>query len=244
MSRVITGILFGMAEDEKLFSAYHPAQYQVTRANREFSIVTGPKYLVHAFSRWGKSAAATSATIMIDRFAVKRVIHIGLAGSVNGAVKSGDVVLVNRAYYRDLNMKGVLGLDKGEIPILNRSFFPSDKALFAMAQIVIKRTVEEFTVWGKEFDPVLHVGAIATGDTFVEEKEELALQKENPRLYCADMETAAIAQVCYEFQVPFLAVKIISEKKTTLKSFAFNDFVENFSSVISAKIAEQLVDKL
>lgn len=246
MKRPTTGILFGMADDEIAFSKYNPAQYEVDRARRGFSIVTDAKRpIIHAFSRWGKTASAATAAIMIDRFRVTRVIHIGLAGSLGTGPKPGDVVLVSKSIHRDLDLKGVMGLDKSEVPILNRTKFASDRQMLVQAHAILKKALNSMPRIGdSEVDPNLYVGVCGTGDTFVEDAEMKPLVKEYIDMICVDMETASIAQVCYEFKVPFLAVKIISEKETTLKSFAFTDWVENYSSILAAEIAECLVKEL
>ena len=58
----------------------------------------------------------------------------------------------------------------------------------------------------------IHGGLICTGDKFITDREELNVIKQNfPEGLAVDMESAAIAQVCYLYQVPFISFRIISD---------------------------------
>jgi adenosylhomocysteine nucleosidase len=53
---------------------------------------------------------------------------------------------------------------------------------------------------------------VASGDHFVAAQEDLRqLRRDLPGLACVDMESAAVAQVCYEYGVPCAVVRTISD---------------------------------
>ena len=55
-------------------------------------------------------------------------------------------------------------------------------------------------------------GSVATGDSFVTSRDEVKrINAIDPTAKCVDMEAAAIAQVCYDKKIPFMAFKIISD---------------------------------
>ena len=77
--------------------------------------------------------------------------------------------------------------------------FVSDKELCKLALSV----AHEGNVYG---------GLICSGDKFITDKEELTeIKKRFPEGMAVDMESCAIAQVCYMCGVPFLSYRIISD---------------------------------
>ena len=58
----------------------------------------------------------------------------------------------------------------------------------------------------------IHAGLICTGDQFITDRNELDKIKGNfPAGLAVDMESAAIAQTCYIYNVPFVSFRIISD---------------------------------
>lgn len=60
------------------------------------------KEVVLVFSRWGKVAAATTVTQLINDFNISEVIFNGVAGSVSNDVKIGDIVIGKRLFQHDV----------------------------------------------------------------------------------------------------------------------------------------------
>jgi adenosylhomocysteine nucleosidase len=58
----------------------------------------------------------------------------------------------------------------------------------------------------------IHAGLICTGDQFITSRSELDTIKSNfPQGLAVDMESAAIAQTCHIYGVPFVSFRIISD---------------------------------
>lgn len=58
----------------------------------------------------------------------------------------------------------------------------------------------------------IHSGLVCTGDQFITNRTELDTIKQRfPDGLAVDMESAAIAQTCYLYNVPFLSFRIISD---------------------------------
>jgi adenosylhomocysteine nucleosidase len=55
------------------------------------------------------------------------------------------------------------------------------------------------------------VGIVATGDAFVESGEKRKELRDGLQADAVEMEGAAVAQVCYEFKVPCLIVRSVSD---------------------------------
>lgn len=63
-------------------------------------------------------------------------------------------------------------------------------------------------------------GLICTGDKFITDRKELNEIKSNfPEGLAVDMESAAIAQVCHLYNVPFISFRIISDTPGADKHF-------------------------
>ena len=58
----------------------------------------------------------------------------------------------------------------------------------------------------------IHPGLIVTGDWFVDTKEKMSeIIGHFPEAKAVDMESAAIAQACYIYKVPFISFRVISD---------------------------------
>src|SRR5450631_2031071 len=58
---------------------------------------------VIVFSRWGKVAAASTATVLIDRFGVDLVVFLGVAGAAVPHLQVGDIVIADTLVQHDLD---------------------------------------------------------------------------------------------------------------------------------------------
>lgn len=65
---------------------------------------------------------------------------------------------------------------------------------------------------GTEVDPHVLTGLIASGDRFISTPDDLAqVLAVRPEALAVDMESGAIAQVCYLRDIPFLAIRVVSD---------------------------------
>lgn len=147
-----------------------------------------------SLSGMGKVNAAVATERLITDFAPDCLLSIGVAGTFSEDLTEGDTVIVSRTAYHDVWCGDEWAM--GQMADFPR-FFPSDAEL-------LRRAVESL--------PAAKVGLLCTGDQFYISPEEDARQKRlYPDALAVDMEGAAVAQVAYMHNVPFLAVKIISD---------------------------------
>jgi adenosylhomocysteine nucleosidase len=169
---------------------------------------------VVVFSRWGKVAAATTATSLIEQFGVTRLLFTGVAGALDESLRVGDVVVASRLFQHDSNaspffhLRGVAGFGTD-----------SDlrQASLAAAETFLRHhlTARVAAALRREFritQPQVSVGQIASSDRFFTGRGERAeLEKSLPGVACVEMEGAAVAQVCHEHKVPFVVIRTISD---------------------------------
>jgi nucleoside phosphorylase len=79
--------------------------------------------VVVVFSRWGKVAAATTATHLISEFGVGEILFTGVAGAAQPGLNVGDVVVGARFWQHDIDARPLF--PRHEIPLLGRSSFVS-----------------------------------------------------------------------------------------------------------------------
>lgn len=139
------------------------------------------------------NAAHALSKFMSKTGKIDKVISVGCAGSLTKSLVMGDIIVGNSYCYHDVycgepNANGqVQGLP---------AVFPSS------------------FMWIKNIEKY-NLVAIASGDWFVQSREKAeAILSYLPKSYniCAvDMESAALAQVCYQNSTSFTSIRVISD---------------------------------
>jgi len=192
---------------------------------------------VLVFSRWGKVAAAMTATVLIERFQVDTIIFTGVAGAVHPDLNVGDVVIANTLIQHDFDASLSGMFAQFEIPLLGISRFPVDERLTKIAE----RSVERFFAQTENSSRMM-TGLIASGDEFVAGLDRLEkLRAALPELLCVEMEGAAVAQVCHEYKVPFLVIRTISDNADHSAPVDFISFLNETASRYSHGILREFV---
>ncbi len=207
------------------------------------------RQVVVAFSRWGKTAAATTCTHMVLAFGITELYFVGLCGAVDPGLQIGDMVLGTSFYMHDMDARPVLA--RFELPQLGLQALPADATRIATAKQALAQMLEMYgsipglTPLQVELfnlhKPVLHQGAIASGDRFLAQgADKAALRQALPDVLCVEMEGAAVAQVCYEYKLPYTIVRIVSD---TADDGSESDFL-GFSTQIAAPYAKAVLQHL
>ena len=208
------------------------------------------KKVVVVFSRWGKVAAATTVTTLILRFGITELLFTGVAGGLHPELQIGDVVIASRLIQHDMDARPIL--PRFEVPLEGITFFEADPKLVGKAERLLnERTVPSvFQGWLEEKyrqkfgiqSPRIWAGDIASGDKFISDladKEELL--RLLPSVICVEMEGAAVAQVCYEYGIPFSVIRTISDTADHHAAFDFPSFIRHVASRYSLEIVKSWV---
>jgi adenosylhomocysteine/aminodeoxyfutalosine nucleosidase len=186
--------------------------------------------LVIAYSKIGKVFASLTASVMIEKFAVEKLLFSGVAGAINPALKVGDLVVATKLCQHDLDITA-FGHPFGYVPE-GAVFVESDQALLELAKDV-----------AKDMDKPLLEGIIATGDQFVADENRKNWIGETFNADALEMEGASVAVVCDAFDVPFFILRAISDAADMDAGFSFDEFLES-SAKESAKFVISMLDKL
>lgn len=147
----------------------------------------------------GKVSAAAGSAELIRRFAPDCVISTGVAGGIDACLKVTDVVVSEYLVYHDVWCGE--GNEYGQV-----QGFP---AVYKGCASLLKYAL---SLNGAGLESRIHSGLVCTGDRFITNRTELDAIKEHfPSGLAVDMESAAIAQTCYLYNIPFLSFRIISD---------------------------------
>jgi len=157
-----------------------------------------------AFSRWGKVAAASAAAHLITALRPSHVVFTGIAGALRDDLSIGDVVFARELFQHDLDASPFF--PPTHIPLLDRSGLSADQSMTEGLRAALLRAQGERA-------PRTWIADIATGDQVIGRPEQRAqVLSTVPQAACVEMEGAAIAQVCHEFDVRFACVRMISDQ--------------------------------
>ena len=93
--------------------------------------------------------------------------------------------------------------------------------------------------------PKVFVEDIASGDQFISTKKQIETIKNTiPSVGCVEMEGAAVAQVCYEYQVPFSIFRTISDKADDNAHVIFQKFAKQVASKYALGILKNYFELL
>ena len=177
----------------------------------------------------GKVNSARTTQILIDKYDIEFIINVGVAGGLRDNLEIGDIVIGRKLVQHDFDITAA-GHPKGYISEeLGREFI-SDLELINRCEKIIKKDIKDTNVI---------IGTIATGDVFCNQvslKEEVVKEFEAD---CIEMEGAAIAQVCTLCNVPFIAIRSISDKPNGHNEIDFNTYLN-----MSVKRYQTLIKKL
>ncbi len=205
--------------------------------------------VVAVLSGIGKVAAATTATALIERFGVQRIVFTGVAGGVRPGVNVGDVVVARQFLQHDMDASPLFA--RHEIPGYGRSTFDADAALTAQLLRASESVLRSLPAQLPEavrsafglHAPQCHEGLLISGDRFVSTTAESeALRRELPEALAVEMEGAAFAQVCHDYRVPLAVVRTISDRADDAAHVDFPRFLREVASRYSGAMVETLLN--
>ena len=178
----------------------------------------------------GKVNAAIGVTELIRLFNPDLVVSTGCAGGASDMLEVTDVVVSSQLAYHDV----YCGYALGETVYGQVQGMPA-------RYTTPREIVEKALACGER----IHEGLIVTGDWFVDDQEKMrSIIRLFPEAMAVDMESAAIAQTCHVFGIPFVSFRVISDipLKDT-KASQYHDFwahVADTSFATTRRFLEQL----
>lgn len=236
------GIMSALPQELAAVLALMPDEHRTTVAGRDFwpGHLAGHE-VVAVVSGIGKVAAATTATLLLQRFGVEGIVFTGVAGGLGDGVRVGDAVVATALLQHDMDASPLF--PRHEMPGYGLSRFVPDahwqqglsaaarRTLASLDTLLTPQAIREFGL----HSPRLHTGLIISGDRFVATSaESTALRQQLPDALAVEMEGAAVAQVCHDHRAPFAAVRTISDRADDAAHVDFVRFVTDVASHYSA----------
>lgn len=170
----------------------------------------------------GKVNAARTTQILIDNYKIDYIINIGVAGGLKNT-QIGDIVIASKLVQYDFDITK-FNHELGFITGVGKYINCDEKLINKAINIKGHKT---------------SLGIIATGDTFITSIEQSKFIEKEFDALAVEMEGAAIAQICYLCNIPFMIIRSISDNPNNDNQVDF----ENFLDTSSSKVAE-FVNKL
>ena len=247
-----TAILSALPEEQSGLLAHLKQGQRVVHAGRVFW--QGSLYgrsVVLALSGIGKVAAATTATVLIERFHVARILFTGVAGGVGEGVSVGDIVVAEDYVQHDMDVSPLF--ERWRVPGYEGVRLPCDPALTAiLSEAVSACLISAGVYFDHEFmdaPPRLHQGLVASGDRFVTCSEVARALREplvaaGHNVLAVEMEGAAVAQVCLDYRLPFAAVRTVSDRADATAHVDFPVFMQKVASRYAERIVQEFLEIL
>ena len=157
----------------------------------------------------GKVLSSSITTLLITHFNVDRIINIGICGGIVNKIHEKEFLLVEKASYSDVE-----GLTNNYGQIQDYPlYFETDS------------TTNEIIA---SHYPEVVKGNILTGDKFVtnyEYVQDVMHKYQNHNFHGVDMESAAIAHICYAYNVKVNIIRYISD--VVGKEFQMDEYFAN-----------------
>lgn len=212
----------------------------------------GNQRVVVAETGIGKVNAAMTTALMLDHFRPQRILFTGIAGGTNPDLQPGDIVIAGQTAHHDY---GAI-TDKNTPTRQTRNaitkqfnpvFFPADTTLMRLAEQIVKTVSLEgipLASGGVSDRPVkVMTGTVVTGDVFVASPTKVSSLRADFGADATEMEGAAIAQVCYQIQVPHLIIRSLSDRADAEAHIAYDKFYPT-AARNSAKLVIAIVKAL
>ncbi|MFD1065336.1 5'-methylthioadenosine/S-adenosylhomocysteine nucleosidase [Oceanobacillus locisalsi] len=226
------GIIGAMDEEIELLKQKMTDVKETEVANTSFyqGYLEGIK-VVLLLSGIGKVNAAMSTTILHEQFNPDKIINTGSAGGFADNLEVGDVVISTEVLHHDVDATA-FDYVYGQVPGMPAVYTASSDLIELANQIVLETGIQAET------------GTIATGDSFMQRKDQTAIVQERfPDMLALEMEAAAVAQVCYQYQTPFVIIRALSDIAGKESSISFDDFL-NKAAQNAAEVIIKMVQKL
>ncbi len=195
MSNLKIGIVVADSDEYlpfvQMVKKYNPNEYKYfNRAAIYFEM--GAAQIICINCGIGKVNAAAAATHLAD-IGCSYILNFGLSGGIS-RVKRGEIVLPDRFLEHDFDLTGI-GYKPCEKPS-QKYIYEADEKLLGFAESAIGESEH---------------GTAVCGDRFICAAADRDFLRDTFSATTCDMETAAIASVCDMADIPFLALRRVSD---------------------------------
>jgi adenosylhomocysteine nucleosidase len=197
----------------------------------------------------GKVNAAMTATLMTEHFHPNCVIFTGVAGGLNPDLQIGDIVIAQKTAQHDLGRLESVEIENTGVrnPINGRRnpvFFPADPGLLRITETALEGIeLNPFQTPQGQRHPRIIRGTVVTGDVFVASDARKTALHKNLGADAVEMEGAAVAQICWQHNVPCLVIRSLSDNAGANASEDFKKYYK-IAARNSAALVTRIISQL
>lgn len=152
--------------------------------------------VVVVFCGVGKVNAALATTLLIETFACEAIINAGTSGGMDARLRIFDTVVSTEVAHHDVDAS----ILRDYHPHRESIYFPAGEGLLALAHQAAEMVTDRQVLFGR----------MMTGEAFIDDSNRAPILEKFAPL-SVDMETAAVAQVCAAFGLPYISVRSITD---------------------------------
>ncbi|MGC4013878.1 MAG: 5'-methylthioadenosine/adenosylhomocysteine nucleosidase [Luteolibacter sp.] len=220
----------------------------IQRVRFTLGILNGRR-VVLASTGMGKVNAAMTTTLALEHFKPQQLLFTGIAGGVDPHLQPGDLVIGTSVAYHDY---GTLTPDSLELRPTRNPFTLQDNPLNYICDSGLVRMAfacSQTIHWEKIADgaggrmPSVVKGVIVTGDVFVASATATERFRKSQYAAATEMEGAAVGQICWQQQVPFIVIRSLSDNANSHAAAdvrAFYQVAANNSAALVVALAGTL----
>lgn len=196
------GIIGAMEEEiEWLYGQMEKVHREDAAGGVYYSGTLEGRDIVLVRSGVGKVNAAIAAALLIERYRPELILCTGTAGGIGSGQRIGDVVVGVELAYSDVEATAFSRYVYGQVPRMPARYAAPEEHV-NLARIIA----------GGQTENRVAFGLITTADSFIGRQEAADfIRGRFPESLATDMESAAFAQTAYNFGVPFLAIRSVSD---------------------------------
>ena len=185
----------------------------------------------------GKIRASSGITTLLNNYDISKVIFTGIAGGTRDDEAVLDEVIGTKIIEHDYGFRTNDGFvwgggDPGKKE--PGEYYECDKSLVDLAYTSALTIMEEKHIFK---------GLIATGDQFIASSEYVSWLQEEFDAYACEMEGAAIAKICTNYEKPFVILRTLSDKADGEAHESYIDFGDRAADQ-SSKIVLKMLETI
>jgi adenosylhomocysteine nucleosidase len=207
------------------------------------------KRIVLAESGMGMTNAAMTTQALISRFQPHGLVFSGIAGAIDSSVHIGDLCICARWITHDYVIVGPDSLSPQPIPtysatadsIVSVRSLPADSGYIAQAAKIGREKLALKKIGTRE--PRISIGGVGvSGNAFINNSEKRLWLSQRFKALVTDMESAAVAQVCFAQGVPFVIIRSASDLAGGSSNRTATEELEQFFRIAAANSSALVIE--
>lgn len=229
------GVISAIPEEySKLSWDSEPRTETIINKIFQFGTINGVE-VIAAECGVGKVNAAMTTSLLLGHYNCDGIIFSGVAGGINPILSIGQVIIADELIQHDygtMSKNVFFNAIPGSFP----SYTENDKNVSYKMPNALKNAIRHLL--GPDY--AVHFGKVLTGDTYVACSATREQLRNKFWADAVEMEGAAIAQVCCNWDKPFIVIRVLSDLAGNTSHFDFDTFVDE-SSEKAANLTQKLL---